>query len=281
MSDPYSVLGVARSATDAEIKAAYRKLAIQHHPDKNPGDAASEEKFKEINAAYDKLKDADRRRQHDEEASFGATGWANFSSSGPGTFHFRGGEFHDFEEMMSAFHGRHVAKNRNFNTTCTISLRDAFRGCEVLLKVHAPTEREIRVKVPAGVDIGTRIRIPGAGENVIKDQPPGDLYVQVIIQPDPVFARQGKTLFSDVYVSAIDAMLGEAISVPTIDGDTVEITPQPGFQSGWKVRISGRGMPVIASQSRGDHVVTIHLNIPNDLTEEQKKLLSDIKRLSK
>ncbi len=280
MSDPYSVLGVAKTATDAEIKAAYRKLAMQFHPDQNPDDEGAEAKFKEISAAYDKVKDAEKRRKHDEENNFGATGWAHYRQHGPGNFDFRGGDFHNFEDMMNAFHGRHVPQNRHYNTSCTISMLDAFNGCEVILKVTQPHEREIKVKVPAGVDMGTRIRIPGAGEHVYKDKPAGDLYVQIIVLPDPVFSRQGKNLFSDVYVNAIDAMLGNPIPVRTIDGDEVEISPPAGFQSGWKVRITGRGMPVIASQTRGDHVVMVHLNLPNNLTEEQKKLLEEIKRLS-
>ena len=280
MSDPYSVLGVSREATDADIKAAYRKLAIQFHPDKNPGDKDAEEKFKAINAAYDQVKDADKRKKLDDQDNYGAAGWAHYRQSGQGNFDFRGGQFHDFEEMMNAFHGRHVQKNRHFNTACTISLLDAYNGCEVILKVNQPHEREIRVKVPAGVDMGTRIRVTGAGEQVYKDQPPGDLYVQINVLPDPVFSRQGKALFSDVYVSAIDAMLGNPIPVQTIDGDNIEITPQSGFQSGWKVRIAGRGMPIIGSQTRGDHIVMVHLSIPNDLNAEQKKLLEEIKRLS-
>ena len=278
MTDPYSVLGVSSSATAAEIKAAYRKLAIQYHPDKNPGNSEAEAKFKEINAAYDKVKDPEKRRKHDDDAS-GAQGWESFRQSG--NFNFRGGEFYDFEEMMNAFHGRHTAKNRHFNTACTISLLDAYNGCEVVLRVSQPTEREIRVKIPAGVDNGTRIRVTGAGEHVYKDQQPGDLYVQINVLPDPVFSRQGNALFSDVYVSAIDAMLGTPIPVQTIDGETVEITPPAGFQSGWKVRVAGKGMPIIASQARGDHVVMVHLTVPNNLTEEQKKLLEEIKRLSK
>lgn len=279
MSDPYSVLGVAKTATDAEIKAAYRKLAMKFHPDQNPDDKDAEAKFKEISAAYDQVKDAEKRRKHDEANDFGAAGWAHYRQHGP-SFDFRGGEFHSFEDMMNAFHGRHTPQNRHYNTSCTISMLDAFSGCEVVLKVSQPHEREIKVKVPAGVDMGTRIRIPGAGEQVYKDQPAGDLYVQIIVQPDPVFSRQGKHLFSDVYVDAIDAMLGKPIPVRTIDGDDVEISPPAGFQSGWKVRIAGRGMPVIASQARGDHVVTVHLSLPNNLTDEQKKLLEEIKRLS-
>lgn len=278
MTDPYSVLGVTSSATDAEIKAAYRKLAIQFHPDKNPGNDEAEAKFKAINAAYDQVKDPEKRRKHDDQSNFGSQGWG--FQQGPGNFEFRGGQFHDFDEMMNAFHGRHVPKNRHFNTTCTISMIDAFNGCEVILKVNQPTEREIRVKIPAGIDLGNRIRVPGAGEHVYKDQPAGDLYVQINILPDPVFSRQGKSLFSDVYVSAIDAMLGTPIPVPTIDGDNIEITPPAGFQSGWKIRIAARGMPVIGSQARGDHVVMVHLSVPNNLTDEQKKLLEEIKRLS-
>lgn len=284
MSDPYVTLGVSRSSSDDEIKAAYRKLAMKFHPDQNPDKPEAEARFKEINAAYDQIKDSQKRAQH-EQTSFGQGGWGGFRpggmGGGPHHFEFTGGDFNSMDELLRAFHQRqHTPQNRNFNTTCAISLEDAYNGCEVILKVNQPTERDIRVKIPAGVDNGTRIRVHGAGENSIADQPPGDLHVVIQIIPHPFLERRGRHLYSTVEVSAIDAMLGLGIKVPTIDGDEVEITPPGGFKSGWMVRISNRGVTTVASPNRGDHIVTVVLTIPNELSADQKRLLEDIKRLS-
>lgn len=269
MTDPYSVLGIDSSASDADIKAAYRKLAIQFHPDKNPGNKDAEEKFKTINAAYDKIKEPEKRREHDSRSGGSTNGW-HFHQEG-----FDAGAF--FDEIMRNKHSNFNRRNRNYQTHCSISLLDAFNGCDIILKVH---EKEISFKVPAGVETGTRLRIQGAGDREFADLPPGDLIVQIVVQRDAVFARQGSIIYSDVYVSAIDAMLGLPITVQTLDGSSVDITPDAGLKSGSKVRIAGKGMPIVASHARGDHVVTFHLTIPDDISEEQKKLLEEIKRLS-
>jgi len=280
MSDPFSVLGVSRDATDEQVKAAFRNLAKQHHPDANPGDASAEARFKEINSAYESVKTADKR------AALNNPGprFQGFRPGGaqmhPGGFEFSWGGPGmppNMEEILREMHRAQTVRNRHYTAQCAIGMMEAFRGCEVSLKLE---EKEIRLKVPPGVDNGTRIRVQGAGENVHPENPPGDLYVTIMIRPDLPFGRDGKFLFSTVDVDAIDAILGAKIKVQTIDGDTIEMEANPGIQNGHQMRISGRGMPIIGSDARGDHVVTINIKTNTGLTDRQMELLREIKSLS-
>jgi DnaJ-class molecular chaperone len=258
MTDPYSVLGVAHDASEDDIKTAYRKLAMKHHPDKNPGDADAENRFKEINAAYDSLKNGQKPQQQTFDFSFGFGG-------------------HSMEEILRGFTQQHVHRNRSYNTFCSISFADAFNGCEVSLDIVG---KEIKIKIPAGVDNGTRIRVAGAGENVHTDIPPGDLYVTMEVQPDPRFGRDGKHLFMETEIDAFEAILGFKARVETIDNDAVEFDLPAGLQHGHKHRIAGKGMPIIGTSDRGDLFVIVKVTTPTSLTERQIELLTEIKGLS-
>ena len=262
MSDPYSLLGVAREASDDEVKAAFRKKAMLHHPDRNPGDLDAERRFKEINAAFTQIKEERERPQQQHHNPFGFD------------------QHSMFEEILRQFHQSQAPRNNTYHTQCTITLEQALRGCDLQVKIE--NSRELIVKIPPGIDNGGRIRCPGMGDQRHANLPPGDLFVTVFVQPSQTFGRQGQTLFSDVHIDTIDSLLGETIRVPTIDGDTVEISngAKP-IQAGWKVRVAGRGMPDVHTGQRGDHVVTVHLRSPVTLNERQIELLREVQSLSK
>jgi DnaJ-class molecular chaperone len=263
MSDPYSVLGLTKDATDAEIKVAYRKLAMTHHPDQNPGNAEAEAKFKQISAAYEEIKSPEKRMSHDQQGR-GQQGF-NFGFNGT-----------NIDDLLRQFHEQASRpRNRNFNTQCVIDFNSAFRGCEVALKM--PDGREVRLKIPAGVDNGTRIRVQDGGETVHSDQPAGDLFVGIEVTPHPTFGRNGKQLFIETKISAIDAMLGTTVKVPTIDGEELEIQLPAGIQNGHTVRVAERGMPLVNSTIRGDMTVGVGITIPQNLSEKQIELLNEIK----
>lgn len=283
MSDPYGILGVPRDATDEQIKIAFRKLAMQHHPDRNPGDPNAENKFKEINAAYDTLKNGGKRAAHDQQHSrqqhpFGFAGGNPFGFAGqqggsPFGFEFNFGDMGDF---FREFNPQGHQQNRNFNTHCSISLKDAFNGCDINLKLS--DNREIRIKVPAGIENGTKIRVQNGGENVHANSQPGDLYVIIQVNDDSVYTRNAQHLFSTEKLNVFDAILGSTISVSTIDGEVLNIDLPPGSQHNHKIHIAGKGMPILGTPNRGDHIVNIELLFP-PLTDEQIELLKQIKSL--
>jgi curved DNA-binding protein len=274
MSDPYTVLGVARDASEDEIKSAFRKLAMKHHPDQNPGDASAEEKFKEINNAYETLKNPQKKEQHD----FRGFGGPFHQQSSPGGFEFGFSFDQAMGQIFREFNARNIPHNRHFNTQCTISFIDSFRGCEATLNMQ--DGREIRLKVPAGVDNGTKIRVPGGGENIHKNQLPGDLYVIIQVAPHPEYSRNGKNLYSDVPIDMFDAILGKTLDIATLDGDIVTVDIPPGIQNNHKVRLNSRGMPLVGSDLRGDLIVNISITTPQNLNERQIELLREIKSLS-
>lgn len=283
MSDPYGILGVSRDATDEQIKIAFRKLAMQHHPDRNPGDPNSENKFKEINAAYDAIKNGDKRAAHGRSThqpqhpfGFGGGNPFGFSSGTGGSpfgFEFNFGDMGDF---FKEFHPQGHQQNRSFTTHCSISLKDAFNGCDINLKLH--DNREVRLKVPSGIESGTKIRVQHGGENIHPNSQPGDLYVVIQVNDDAVYTRNGQHLFSTEKLNVFDAILGSTISVSTIDGEVLNIDLPPSSQHNQKVHIAGKGMPILGTQNRGDHIVTIELLFPQ-LTNEQKELINQIRSL--
>lgn len=288
--DYYKTLGVSRNADEKEIKKAFRKLAKQYHPDTNPGNAAAEAKFKEINEAYEVLSDATKRRQYDQ---FGADFHRYTSGGGAGAAGYSGGytqtvngdiSFEDFIKNifggMGGFGGRTAStgarpamRGDDIEQPVRITLREAYEGTS---RIISKGERRIQAAIPAGVTEGQRVRLAGEGQAIPGGQP-GDLFLVVHIEPDPQFERVGDDLYVDVRVDAFTAMLGGQVEVPTMDG-RVRLNIPAGTQSGQKFRLSGKGMPVLKQKdSRGDLYARIVITVPTYLTDEQRRLVEQLR----
>ncbi len=354
--DYYEILGVSRTCTERELKVAFRKLAKQYHPDANPDDPDAEEKFKEINEAYEVLRDPQKRAAYDRygHAAFG--NGAGGPGGGPGGF--GPGDFGPdfartmsdiFEEMFGDFMGgggrgpggRRSSRGADLRTQLEISLEEAFSGktveitltravaCEACggsgasaearaqtcptcggvgavratsgfftVERTCPTchgegsllsdpcgqcggagrvekEQTLQVKIPAGVEDGTRIRLSGEGEAGLRGGPAGDLYIFLHIRPHEFFQRDGADLFCRVPISMVTAALGGEIEVPTIEGKKARLSVPEGTQTGRQFRLKGLGMPVVNSDRRGDMYVQVTVETPVNLTARQKELLRE------
>jgi molecular chaperone DnaJ len=343
--DYYRVLGVSDTASAKEIKSAYRKLSRQYHPDANSGDAAAEERFKEISAAYDVVGDADKRKEYDEVRRLGpaAAGFPGGGGGAPGGFNFEGGDLGDllgglfgrgarrgggpargggphrgqdleaelhlaFEDAVSGVttavhltsdatcstcHGSgakpgttpHTCSNCggqgvvsdnqglfSFSQPCPVC---AGRG--VIIDDPCPTcrgsgverrPREVKLRVPAGVDDGQRIRLKGRGGPGRHGGPAGDLYVVVRVAPHPLFARKGKNLTISVPVTFPEATLGADIAVPTLADGPVTLRIPAGTRSGRTFRVKGKGVP--AAKGHGDLLVTVEVAVPSKLSGAER-----------
>lgn len=271
MNDPYTVLGVDRTADDAAIKSAYRKLAMKHHPDRNPGDASAEDKLKEINIAYEAIKDADARAR---------TQGAGRSSGGPGGFNeFRFHTGADPFSFMDEFFGhggpfgrQPQRKNQDIVVQYLVTLEQALTGTKVELSIQGERgTRRVNVDVPPGIDHGSRLRVAGAGDNSNANLPPGDLYVAIQVMPHERFSRIAQNLVLEIEVDAFTAMLGDTRDVVLLDGQTVRVNLPAGLQPGQGLRVSGHGMTIIgAPGQRGDLIVKVGVTIPGNLTPEQR-----------
>ncbi|MCE9533468.1 MAG: DnaJ domain-containing protein [Planctomycetes bacterium] len=265
--DHYEVLGVPRSATTEEITKTYKKLARQHHPDRNPGDKQAEVRFKEIQNAYDILSDQTKRKQYDQ---FGHDGPQMGGAGGPGGFHFGGpggasvdpevaeelyrkifgnaggggGGGFSFEDLLGGAGGggraskgrgrRHAAPPpENVEVETSIPFETSAQGGSISLRVG---ERKIDVKVPAGIESGQKLRVSGQGPGG------GDINVRITIEPHAFFRREGKDILLDVPISIGEALIGGKVDVPTIDGRRVEVKIRPGTSSGAKSRLPGLGI---------------------------------------
>lgn len=288
--DPYQVLGVEKTSSEADIKAAYKKLAIQYHPDKNPGDKEAEEKFKEINAAYDILKDPNKKAEYDAYGSMGGT-----SSHGQGRRQYTGNHpfehyFTDvggFEEFFRNIHGgdfhhrRQSMRNPDLFSNINIPLETAFKGTTIPFEVTLPDggSKMLSITVPPGVDNGLRLRLAEKGSVQNTNLPPGDLYVTISVEEHPTFKRLGSDLFVSKQVSIIEAALGRDLEIPTIDGSTVKVTIPPGTQPNQKLRLRGKGMTKLNNAKvRGDLYVVVNVTVPVNLTERQKEILRDFQK---
>jgi molecular chaperone DnaJ len=340
--DFYATLGVARDASADELKKAYRKLAMQHHPDRNPGDAQAEARFRECSEAYDVLKDDQKRAAYDRY------GHAAFEQNGgPGPGDFGGGGLGDiFDQMFGEFTGRGrrsgPRSGNDIRVAAEIDMVDAFTGTKVQLRVPTrviceacngtgseskdrgsetcgtcggagkvraqqgfflveracPTcggtgrvirhpcricsgggtvqrERSLQVSVPAGVEDGTRIRLPGEGEAGGLGAPPGDLYVHVAIRPHPIFHRDGANIICRVPLRMAQAALGGEVEVPVIDGSKARVKIPAGTQTGEQFRLRGKGFSVLRSSQRGDMYIQVAVETPQHLTRRQKELLEE------
>ncbi|MEF2145019.1 MAG: molecular chaperone DnaJ [Desulfovibrionaceae bacterium] len=344
--DFYEVLGVAREASEDEIKRAYRKLAFEYHPDRNPDNPESESKFKEAAEAYDILRDSEKRQRYDQFGHSGVegNGFSGFSSTEDifGAFSDIFGEFFGFS---SARRGRSRAQaGADLRYSLTVSFYDAAKGAEVDLRlpkdevceeckgsgakpgstpetcpqchgagavqqaqgffrisVTCPSchgrgqvitepcpscggrgivrqTRNLKVRIPAGVDDGSRLRLRGEGEPGLHGGPPGDLFVDIRVEPDKVFRRQAQDLIVSQEVSFVQAALGDKIKVPTLD-DTVTVDVPKGTQSGEVFRLKGLGLPHLGSSHSGDLLVEVRVKTPTKLSKRQEELLREFQSL--
>jgi curved DNA-binding protein len=301
--DYYEILGVDRKSDSDEIKSAYRKLALKYHPDRNPDDKQAEEKFKEINEAYQVLSDTEKRAHYDQLGSAysswqqrGAPGgfnWGEWTRGTPGGMHVEfegdlgdlfGGGFSDFfSQIFGGFGmdsmGRQSAPRQQvpqrYETEMVISLHEAYNGSTRQVKVN---NRRFDVKIPKGASTGMKLRLKGAGPRGPRGQV-SDIYLVVKVSPDPRFERKRDRLYTDVSVDLTAAVLGGETVVSTLSGDVVLQIP-PGTQPGQTFRLKGRGMPNLKQKTKyGDLFVTIDVELPKKLTPQQRKLFEQLAKL--
>ncbi len=299
--DYYATLGVSRSASEKEIRTAYRRLARKLHPDVNPGDKASESRFKEVNAAYEVLSDADKRRKYDlygenwehadeiERARQAQGAGRRFyrSAGGPGVDYqeFSFGEVGDLGDLFGGIFGggrRGHARPRSLDVEqpVDVSLEEAYEGTARMLLLNAvdgQQPRRLEVRIPPGVATGSRIRM--AGEGLSADGQKGDLYLVVTVRPHERFERKGDDLNTEIDVPVTLAVLGGEVAVPVI-GKKVALKIPPLTQNGRVFRLAGLGMPHLNTADRkGDVYVKVRLKLPEQLTDEERKLFEELKAL--
>lgn len=283
----YKTLGVSKNATADEIKKAFRKLAVKYHPDRNAGDKNAEEKFKEINEAYAVLSDPKKKEQYD---TFGSSGFHQQYSQEDifrgfdfgGTFKDMGmGGGEDIFSRIFSGAGRGgfraaPAQGQDHEMQLSVQFREAVEGVEKLIAfLRNGVREELKVKIPAGVENGSKIRISGKGGAGDRGGHPGDLYLIITVMPDPVFIRDGGDLFVERAISFSTACLGTSLDVPTLEGDK-RIKVPAGIQPGTKIRLKGCGVKQLGSNTKGDLYVKIAIHIPTVLTEDQKKLVEQL-----
>jgi curved DNA-binding protein len=288
-ADYYGVLGLKRGATPDEIKKAYRKLAIKYHPDKNPGDREAEEKFKQISEAYAVLSDPQKKQQYD---TFGSRGFQQRYSQED---IFRGFDVGDlfkefgfgtediYSQIFGGGFGGHRgggSQRRRRGSDLTLELRITFKeavfGCEKRIVIPRISGREeLAVKIPAGTEEGWKLRVPGKGEAVVGGGIAGDLYLVVRVAADPVFTREGDDLLMQREIRFSEASLGASIDVEALDGKK-RIRVPAGIQSGTKIRLKGLGVPRMGSTGRGDLYVRVSIKVPEQLSENQRRLVEEL-----
>ncbi len=287
--DYYEILGVSKSASDDEIKKAYRKLAVKYHPDKNPGNKEAEEKFKEISEAHEVLSDKQKRARYDQFGHAGVGGAAGAAGGNPfqnGNFNFNGQNFNfDFggggglDDILGSIFGfgggpRRPARGADYRVTVTLTFEEAVFGTT---KVVPSDGKDLKVKIPAGIDDGMSIRLSGKGGAAPKGGTKGDLYVFVRVKPHKHLTREGSIILSEKTISMVDAALGTEVDVETVDGN-VRMRVPAGTQSGTPFKLSGHGVPLMRSDGdRGPHIVTIIVETPKNLSKRQKEILEEFR----
>jgi len=300
--DYYEILGLERSASPEELKKTYRKLALKYHPDTTKGDKALEEKFKEVNEAYAVLSDPEKRRQYD---TFGADGFnQRFSQEDIFRNFDLGSIFNEFgfsggasggDFFSSLFGGGRAQrpggrgfgggyggqprpqKGQNIEYEIALSLEEIFEGGKKNITLQNAGQ-SITVTIPRGVTSGQKLRLSGKGHPGYSG-PPGDLFLIIKTRAHPLFEREGDDLLLRHTISLTDALLGARVEVPTIEGKNVALKVPPGTQPGTRMRLRGRGMPVLKrdSDQRGDAYVELSVEFPKELTEEQKAMVEKLR----
>ncbi|MBA2704283.1 MAG: molecular chaperone DnaJ [Blastocatellia bacterium] len=345
--DYYEVLGVSRTATDQEMKSAYRRLAVKYHPDKNPGDSSAEEKFKEAAEAYSVLADANQRQRYDHFGHAGVSSGAGQTWGAPG---FGGiedilGDLFGFGDVFGSGRGgarRSTAqRGADLRYDLEITLEEAYAGMTAQLRIprletcetckgngaaagsqpetcsncqgsgqvryqqgffsvartcsvcrgagrvvknpcadchgagRVEQEKQMEVKIPAGVETGSRLRVQGEGESGTQSGPAGDLYVVIHLAEHERFERQGSNLYVSLPITFAQAALGSDVFVPTIESEE-KIKIPTGTQTGTVFRLKNKGMPVLGGRGHGDLFVSVSVVTPTSLTREQRKLLEQL-----
>ena len=285
MENHYATLGVAENATQDEIKKAYRKMAMELHPDRNPGNAAAEEQFKKVSAAYAEIGDADARANYDQQRQFRGGGGGNPFGQHGFSFNFGFGPGNGtIDEMLNQMFSQHgfghpqPPRNRDLSFNMNLTLEEAFSGKQTPIQFNISGQTiNLTVSIPAGVEGGTRIRYQGHGDRSVHGAPPGDLYIQVSIQDHARFKRSGPHLHTEIEINAFEAVLGCTKDLVCIDGQTVQITIPEGSQHGSTLRIRERGMPLRPSGTpRGDCLVEIKVKVPTAISSEDKLVLQEM-----
>lgn len=294
--DYYKVLGVSKNATDAEIKAAYRKLARKHHPDLNPNDKEANRKFQEANEANEVLSDPEKRKKYDQygkdwkhaeayESASRAQGRQQNSGTqyteNPFGGDFGEGNFSDFFEFMFGSRGQGQGRQvkfrgDDFHAELELGLRDAAQTHKQTLNVNG---KKIRITIPAGVENGQTIKVSGHGGPGVNGGPPGDLYITFAIRGEAGFKREGADLHVTHEVDLYTAMLGGEVTLETLRGK-VKVAVPPETQPGARVRLKGQGFPRYRQEnSFGDLYVTWAVRIPTNLSPKEKELLKELSKL--
>jgi DnaJ-class molecular chaperone len=290
--DYYKTLGVDKNASPEEIKKAFRKLAVKYHPDRNPNDKTAEDRFKEINEAYAVLSDPKKKEEYD---TFGSSGFHKQYSQED---IFRGFDFSNVYKDMGAGGGEDIfsrlfgggfgrgggrggfrsgpQRGGDLEMEIEIGFRDAAQGAEKQIAFRRSGQREeLKIKIPAGVDNGSKIRIAGKGGQGEGGGLDGDLFLILRVLPDQIFTREGGDLFVDRTIPFSAACLGTSLDVPTLEGDK-RIKVPAGMQPGTKIRLKGCGIKPLGSNAKGDLYVKISVHVPESLNSEQKKLVEGL-----
>ncbi|MFS8873989.1 DnaJ domain-containing protein [Synechococcus sp. R5-13] len=298
--DYYKILGVSKTATADEVKQAYRRLARKYHPDVNPNDKAAEEKFKDINEAYEVLSDPSKRRQYDQfgqyyqQGGFRSSRDAYTYSSSPFSQDFGGSgvdfsQFDDFQDFIdqllgrvrsqtadrsSGFSGSTGNTSYDAEATIQISIPEAFEGGKRRLRVGG--DRVLEVNIPPGITPGKRIRLRGQG-HPNPNGGAGDLYLKIELKDHPFYRLEGFDVYCDLPISPSEAVLGAQVEVPTLDG-VVKLRIPPGMQPGRKLRLAERGFPK-GNGERGDFYVVVQIHLPTQISEEERELYERLQRV--
>jgi curved DNA-binding protein len=276
--DYYSTLGINRNATADEIKKAYRSLAMKHHPDRG-GDA---NKFKEIEEAYRTLSDPQKKQMFDMGVDPNQQSRGHgFHGQGPFEFHFNTGNFEDvFGNFGFGFGGRHMPRNKTISLGVELTLEDILHGKELDAEVSIPGGKKkiISISIPAGIEEGQQIRYQGMGDNSIPNAPPGDLIINIRVRQHPMFRREGDNLVVEKSISVTDAILGNNLSIRTLDGKDLEITIPPGSQSDTVLSCKNEGFPNVRNRQRGNLLIKLKVKIPRQLNKEQLKIVESLKQ---
>jgi len=274
--DYYATLGLKRGASDAEIKKAYRSLAMKHHPDRG-GD---EKKFKEISTAYDALTNPEKKRIIDMGGDPNAQPGMGGFNQGPFEFHFGTGDLNDlFGNFGFGFGQRPMQRNKTLNVNIEITLEDVLQGKTIDAEIGMPggVKKMINISIPPGVEHGQQIRYEGMGDNSIRNLRPGDLIVNIMIRQHPLFRRNGTDLAIDQTISVWDAILGTTLSITTLDNKQLDVTVPPGTQPETVLSCNSHGLPHIRSKHRGKLLIRIKVMVPRNLSEEMLEKVKIIK----